>query len=91
LTSHHPHFHPASPAAAKDIDIDTALKILPDSFTTVGRIFLYVSRVFNSDADPDPFGQGIHMGTWHKPGDRYDPKKVHKNIEYTKEDDEAIG
>ncbi|KAJ7779226.1 GMC oxidoreductase-domain-containing protein [Mycena metata] len=33
LTSHHPRFHPASPAAAKDIDIQTAMGILPNAFT----------------------------------------------------------
>ncbi|KAG6868179.1 hypothetical protein C0993_006616 [Termitomyces sp. T159_Od127] len=33
LTSHHPHFHPASPAAARDIDIQTAKQLLPDGFT----------------------------------------------------------
>ncbi|KAI0053899.1 GMC oxidoreductase [Auriscalpium vulgare] len=33
LTSHHPHFHPASQAATKDIDIKTAKTILPDGFT----------------------------------------------------------
>lgn len=33
LTSHHPRFHPASPAAAKDIDIQTAKAILPNAFT----------------------------------------------------------
>lgn len=67
LTSHHPHFHPASPAAAKDIDIKTAKQLLPDAFTV-----------------------GIHMGTWHKPGEPYDPHKVHNEIKYSKEDDEAI-
>ncbi|ETW76777.1 GMC oxidoreductase 3 [Heterobasidion irregulare TC 32-1] len=67
LTSHHPHFHPASPAACRDIDIQTAKKILPDGFTV-----------------------GIHMGTWHKPGEPYDASKVHEDIQYSKEDDEAI-
>jgi alcohol oxidase len=33
LTSHHPRFHPASPAAAQDIDIRTAKEMLPNSFT----------------------------------------------------------
>ncbi len=33
LTSHHPLFHPASPAASKDIDIKTAKQLLPDSLT----------------------------------------------------------
>jgi len=33
LTSHHPHFHPASPAACQDIDIKTAKQLLPDGFT----------------------------------------------------------
>ncbi|KAI5121521.1 hypothetical protein M0805_002582 [Coniferiporia weirii] len=33
LTSHHPHFHPASPAATKDIDIRTAKQLLPNSLT----------------------------------------------------------
>ncbi|KAJ7157992.1 hypothetical protein C8R43DRAFT_1234424 [Mycena crocata] len=33
LTSHHPHFHPASPAAAKDIDIQTAKGIYPNGYT----------------------------------------------------------
>ncbi|KAG6370938.1 hypothetical protein JVT61DRAFT_10805 [Boletus reticuloceps] len=67
LTSHHPHFHPASPGAAKDIDIRTAKQLLPNGFTV-----------------------GIHMGTWHKPSESYDPHKVHNDIKYSKEDDEAI-
>ncbi|KAJ2930768.1 hypothetical protein H1R20_g6315, partial [Candolleomyces eurysporus] len=67
LTSHHPRFHPASPAACHDIDIDTAKGILPDGLTV-----------------------GIHMGTWHKPGDVYDAKKVHEDIKYSEEDDKAI-
>lgn len=67
LTSHHPHFHPASPAAAKDIDIKTAKQLLPKSLTV-----------------------GIHMGTWHRPSEPYDPRKVHNDIKYSKEDDEAI-
>ncbi|GAW04585.1 alcohol oxidase [Lentinula edodes] len=67
LTSHHPHFHPASPAACKDIDITTAKQLMPDGFTV-----------------------GIHMGTWHKPGDKYDASKVHEDIKYTEEDDRAI-
>lgn len=67
LTSHHPHFHPASPAACRDIDIETAKKILPDGFTV-----------------------GIHMGTWHRPGEPFDASKVHEDIKYTKEDDQAI-
>jgi len=67
LTSHHPHFHPASPAAARDIDIKTAKQLLPDGFTV-----------------------GIHMGTWHKPGDQYNAAKVHEDIKYTAEDDKAI-
>jgi len=33
LTSHHPHFHPNSPAACRDIDIKTAKQLLPNSFT----------------------------------------------------------
>nr|UXW61383.1 alcohol oxidase [Phanerodontia chrysosporium] len=33
LTSHHPRFHPASPAACKDIDIETAKQIYPDGLT----------------------------------------------------------
>ncbi|KAG1769548.1 GMC oxidoreductase-domain-containing protein [Suillus placidus] len=67
LTSHHPHFHPASPAAAHDIDIKTAKQMMPNGFTV-----------------------GIHMGTWHKPGEPYDASKVHDEIKYTKDDDEAI-
>lgn len=67
LTSHHPRFHPASPAAAKDIDIKTAKQLMPQGLTV-----------------------GIHMGTWHKPGDTYDASKVHEDIIYTKEDDQAI-
>ncbi|KAG6915105.1 hypothetical protein DXG01_013426 [Tephrocybe rancida] len=67
LTSHHPRFHPASPAAARDIDIQTAKQLLPDGFTV-----------------------GIHMGTWHKPGDRYDAAKVHEDIKYSADDDKAI-
>ncbi|KAJ7583061.1 GMC oxidoreductase-domain-containing protein [Mycena floridula] len=67
LTSHHPHFHPASPAACKDIDIKTAKQLLPNGFTV-----------------------GIHMGTWHKPGDEYNAAKVHEDIKYSEEDDKAI-
>jgi len=67
LTSHHPRFHPSSPAASKDIDIRTAKQLMPNGFTV-----------------------GIHMGTWHKPGDEYDAAKVHEDIQYTKEDDAAI-
>ncbi|KAF8968466.1 alcohol oxidase [Flammula alnicola] len=67
LTSHHPHFHPASPAAARDIDIRTAKEMLPNAFTV-----------------------GIHMGTWHRPGETYDASKVHEDIKYTEEDDKAI-
>ncbi|KAJ8517833.1 hypothetical protein ONZ45_g5014 [Pleurotus djamor] len=33
LTSHHPHFHPGSPAACRDIDIKTAKEMLPNAFT----------------------------------------------------------
>ncbi|KAG7445872.1 alcohol oxidase [Guyanagaster necrorhizus] len=67
LTSHHPHFHPASPAAARDIDIRTAKELLPNGFTV-----------------------GIHMGTWHKPGETYDANKAHEDIKYNKDDDKAI-
>jgi len=67
LTSHHPHFHPASPAACRDIDIRTAKEIYPNGFTV-----------------------GIHMGTWHKPAEPWDAKKVHEDIKYTAEDDKAI-
>ncbi|CAL1701917.1 unnamed protein product [Somion occarium] len=67
LTSHHPHFHPASPAAVRDIDIRTAKEIYPNGLTV-----------------------GIHMGTWHRPGEPYDAAKVHEDIKYTEEDDKAI-
>ncbi|KAK7696465.1 hypothetical protein QCA50_001122 [Cerrena zonata] len=67
LTSHHPRFHPASPAAARDIDIKTAKEIYPNGLTV-----------------------GIHMGTWHTPGEPYDASKVHDDIPYTEEDDKAI-
>ncbi|KAI0751823.1 alcohol oxidase [Daedaleopsis nitida] len=33
LTSHHPHFHPASPAACQDIDVKTAKEIYPNGLT----------------------------------------------------------
>ena len=33
LTSHHPHFHPGSPAACRDIDIQTAKEIYPNGLT----------------------------------------------------------
>ncbi|GAA5862491.1 hypothetical protein JCM1840_004200 [Sporobolomyces johnsonii] len=33
LTSHHPHFHPGSPAAVQDIDLVTARQLLPDGLT----------------------------------------------------------
>jgi len=39
---------------------------------------------------PNGFTVGIHMGTWHKPGDTYDASKVHEDIKYTEEDDKAI-
>ncbi|KZT38402.1 alcohol oxidase [Sistotremastrum suecicum HHB10207 ss-3] len=67
LTSHHPHFHPASPAAVRDIDIQTAKQMLPNGLTV-----------------------GIHMGTWHRPSEPYDPKRVIDDIVYTPEDDKAI-
>jgi alcohol oxidase len=67
LTSHHPHFHPDSPAVCHDVDLKTAKDILPDSFTT-----------------------GLHMGTWHKPGDAYNESKTHESIKYSKDDDKAI-
>ncbi|KAG6876028.1 hypothetical protein C0992_001295, partial [Termitomyces sp. T32_za158] len=67
LTSHHPRFHPASPAAARDIDIQTAKQLMPDGFTV-----------------------GIHMGTWHKPGEPYNAAKVHEDIKYSADDDKAI-
>ncbi|KAJ3712557.1 GMC oxidoreductase-domain-containing protein [Lentinula guzmanii] len=39
---------------------------------------------------PDGLSVGIHMGTWHKPGDEYDASKVHEDIKYTEDDDKAI-
>ncbi|KAG9309486.1 hypothetical protein JVU11DRAFT_10457 [Chiua virens] len=39
---------------------------------------------------PNSYTVGLHMGTWHKPCEPYDPHKVHEDIKYTKEDDEAI-
>jgi len=39
---------------------------------------------------PNGFTVGLHMGTWHKPGEVYNEKKIHEDIKYTKEDDEAI-
>lgn len=67
LASHHPRFHPDSPAAARDIDIKTAKEMLPNGLTV-----------------------GIHMGTWHAPSEPYDASKVHDDIKYTAEDDQAI-
>jgi len=67
LTSHHPHFHPDSPAACHDVDLKTAQSILPGGFTV-----------------------GLHMGTWHKPGEEYNAQKMHDNIKYSADDDEAI-
>ena len=29
-------------------------------------------------------------GTWHRPSEPYDASKVHEDIKYTKEDDQAI-
>ena len=43
LTSHHPHFHPASPAATKDIDIETAKQIYPDGLTVGIHMGTYLS------------------------------------------------
>ena len=62
LTSHHPHFHPASPAAAKDIDIETAKQLLPDALTVgihMGSSFCF-SIVTPIIKDPFP------SGTWHR-------------------------
>ncbi|KAJ7482779.1 hypothetical protein FB451DRAFT_1442466 [Mycena latifolia] len=39
---------------------------------------------------PNRFPVGIHMGTWHQPGDAYDASKVHQDIKYTEEDDKAV-
>jgi hypothetical protein len=54
LASHHPRFHPASPAAAKDIDIQTAKGILPNGFTvgihmvsSIHKIFFHTSLTSN--------------------------------------------
>ena len=29
-------------------------------------------------------------GTWHTPGEPYNPKKVHEDVVYSEEDDKAI-
>jgi len=39
---------------------------------------------------PNGFTVGLHMGTWHTPGEIFDPKKVHEDIKYSAEDDKAI-
>lgn len=39
---------------------------------------------------PDGLTVGIHMGTWHTPGEPFDASKVHEDIKYTAEDDKAI-
>jgi len=39
---------------------------------------------------PDGLTVGIHMGTWHTPGEPFDASKVHEDIKYTEEDDKAI-
>ncbi|TFK37715.1 GMC oxidoreductase-domain-containing protein [Crucibulum laeve] len=39
---------------------------------------------------PNGFTVGIHMGTWHRPGEQFDANKVHEDIKYTEEDDKAI-
>lgn len=44
LTSHAPHFHPASEAAARDIDLVTARQLLPDGLS-VG-VHMYVRGSF---------------------------------------------
>lgn len=44
LTSHHPHFHPASPAAVKDIDIVTAKQLLPNGFSVGIHMRVYLLR-----------------------------------------------
>jgi alcohol oxidase len=51
LTSHHPHFHPASPAATKDIDIETAKQLLPDALTVGIHMGTWhrPSKPFNAD------------------------------------------
>ncbi|KAJ7060584.1 GMC oxidoreductase-domain-containing protein [Mycena amicta] len=38
---------------------------------------------------PNALTVGIHMGTWHKPGEQYDASKIHEDIKYTA-DDKAI-
>lgn len=87
LTSHHPRFHPDSPAACRDIDIETAKQLLPNALT-VGIHMGSFGSLFSSLIRP--LANSFTKGTWHKPGDRYDASKVHEDIKYTKEDDDAI-
>ncbi|GAA5907615.1 hypothetical protein JCM6882_004423 [Rhodosporidiobolus microsporus] len=80
LTSHHPHFHPGSQAAAKDIDLVTAKQLLPNSLTT--GIHMRV---------PPALPLLCTLGTWSRPEEPHATRKpVKENIKYTKEDLQAI-
>ena len=47
LTSHHPRFHPASPAACHDIDIETAKQIYPEGLTVGIHMGMFFAATFH--------------------------------------------
>lgn len=106
LTSHHPHFHPASPAAAKDIDIETARQLLPDALTVGIHMGLSLSFLIRN-VNPKELFSCRHLAQVRmieliesilrlificdpRPSQCYNAEKVHEDINYTKEDDKAI-
>ncbi|KAF9037012.1 FAD/NAD(P)-binding domain-containing protein [Hymenopellis radicata] len=66
--------YPASPAAAKDIDIRTAKQLLPNAFT----VGIHMGTWHN------------YLLILPGPGEEYNASKVHEDIKYTEEDDKAI-
>lgn len=106
LTSHHPHFHPASPAAAKDIDIETAKQLLPQALT-VGihmglSIYFFIRNVNAKKLFFRNLAQVCMIELVEsvlrlifsiydlRPSLPYNAEMIHKDIEYTEEDDKAI-
>lgn len=88
LTSHHPHFHPGSPAAAKDIDLVTAKQLLPNSLTAGIHMFVFL---FLSSLFPNLTRSTRRRGTWSRPEEAHATRKpVKEDIKYSKEDLQAI-
>lgn len=88
LTSHAPHFHPASEAAARDIDLVTARQLLPDSLS----VGVHMS-VSNPSQRIRPVADFVLpcRGSYSRPSEPHATRpKVKEDIKYTREDDKAI-